>query len=454
MPQSITVPASIDSSAKLQTLINNTGNTPAKFIFSPDQEIRIESRIRVFNNTEWDGNGCTFSLMENAPVSIFGEQTPLIAPRYPRAAENLIFHDIVFDGNRDNQRKVEAVTDGKPWGKGYHNFFLLGDLSNVAPGNSKNFTFYNLGFYNNLGDGIRVEGGTDISIHDIKGKRGGHDIICLASTKGGEVSNVEADLAVNAAVRTRSSWDIKIHDCSITGTNIAYCPGIQIQATSNSSGNIEIYNNDIRNVWGPGIQVVGNVKGNGTVSIHHNLFEGCGGMPAATGTPYVGGIIFDGFPVDIRKNTFVDCLGYGLAAGDYNIVSPYSFIGTISRNIVVGTKKAMKPGTASGSGIANLIKSRYSLDCSENNVWGNLTNLFNVSNVGGLSVDPLFSEDYHLQADSPCRFEGYQLGRYDDDEDISDTSETPAFIELACTEEEFQMIKNTLTDRQLFWRSE
>jgi hypothetical protein len=51
--------------------------------------------------------------------------------------------------------------------------------------------------------------------------------------------------------------------------------------------------------------------------------------------------------------------------------------------------------------------------------------LYNVKNANGVSANPLFvgSGDYHLKANSPCRFPGYQLGCFSEstetDNDVS-----------------------------------
>lgn len=434
MAQTVTVPISVDDSTKLQKLINSTGNTPVKYEFSPDHEIEIDSLLRVYNFTEWDGQGCKFSLMENAPLSPFASGIPLIAPRYPTSAEGLIFHDIVFDGCRDSQARVEAKHP-KPWGKGFHNTFMLGSLNNVNYSNSLNCEFYNLRFYNSLGDGIRVEGGTDIRVHDILGKMGGHDIVCLAGTNGGDVYNVNAKLAVNAGVRTRSSKNIKIHDCTLDGaTGIAYSPGIQIQSTASNwiTDNIEIYNNYISGTYGPGIQIAGSVPDSGLVSVHNNLIVGCGAMPAASKLSGVGGIAFDGIPVDIRNNTIDSCYGYGILAGKYTLASTYAATALIRKNIITNTKKALYPGTGSGSGIADLTGGRYTITAEDNCVWNSaLSNHYKVSFTDYIRADPLYAGegDYHLQSrgghyaqdsfivdhvSSPVLYQDYELGCYND----------------------------------------
>jgi len=450
MSKTITVGSSVDDSTKLQKLIDNTGNTPTEYVFSEAQDIEINSRLRVYNNTEWSGNDCNFILADKVSTSIFPSGIPLIAPKTPSNAEGICLHDLNCDGNRDSNMHVAALTaNKKAWGNGFHNFIMLGILNGVECSNSKNCEFYNINYKNSLGDLLRVEGGQNISAHDITASRGGHDVICYAGTDGGEVYNLSVEMSVNAAVRTRSSKNIKIHDCKIEGnTGTAYSPGFEIQSTATNwiSENIEIYNNEIRGTWGPGIQIAGTVPGNGLVSVHNNLFDGCGRMPAVNKIQGVGAIIFDGFPVQIRNNTVVNSMGYGLMAGAYNVSSPYSFSGEISRNIVTGTRKSNYPGAGSGAGIANLIPGRYSLACSQNCLCDNLTSLYNTTQTGGITEDPLFTEDYHLQADSPCRFSGYQIGAY------SDPEENPTELLISCSEEDVETISKSITYEHEIYR--
>jgi hypothetical protein len=48
----ITVPSTVDDSAKLQKIIGNTGNVSAEYVFSEDNEIEVKSLIRVFDYTK------------------------------------------------------------------------------------------------------------------------------------------------------------------------------------------------------------------------------------------------------------------------------------------------------------------------------------------------------------------------------------------------------------------
>ncbi len=450
----ITVNSSIDDSTKLQKLIDNNGNTPAKFIFPEDHYISIKSLIRFFNFAEVAGSGSTWELMENAPTNPFGPQVPLVAPKLSKGAEGLCIHDVIFEGNRDHQAKVPKK-NGKNWGLGYHNFIGLGSNKSISFSNAIDCEFYNLEFNNSLGDGLRPEGSTNIKTHDIKGHRTGHDTINYSAVKGGEVYNVDLMLGVGSGVRMRSCQNIKIHDCKLDNSaGLTYGPGIQIQSTAVNwvSSNIEIYNNYVHGTYGPAVQVAGKVPNNGLVSIHNNLFENCGQMPKSTDRPINGGVAFDGIPVEIYNNTIVGSYGFGLVAGAYDVGSTYTFSAKLYRNIITGTRKCYTPNSSSGTGIASFVGARCSMSCYENDLYKNLAATYNVTNSNGIAKDPLFigSGDYHLQENSPCRFPGYQLGCY------TDTLENEEYVSLMVStdNESIDKIINSLSkDYPIYSRS-
>ena len=456
MTKEIIVNSSIDDSTKLQKLINSTGNTPAKYTFQGD-ELEINSLIRFYNNVECSGNGITFRLMENAPTNPFSEQVPLVGSKYINGTEGWNVHNIIFEGNRDIQNKVPKK-NGKNWGLGYHNFIGLGSNKSISFSNAVNCEFYNLEFNNSLGDGIRPEGGTNIKVHDIKGKRTGHDTINYSAVKGGEVYNVDLMLGVGSGVRMRSCQNVKIHNCKLDNSaGLTYGPGIQIQSTAKNwiSSGIEIYDNYVHDTYGPAVQVAGKVPNNGLVSIHNNIFENCGKMPKSTVRPINGGVTFEGIPVEIYNNTIVGSYGFGLVAGAYDVGSTYSFSAKLYRNIITGTRKCLTPNSQSGTGIANFVGSRCQLTCSENCLSGNLAEVYNVKNVNGISKDPLFvgKGDYHLRASSPCRLSGYQLGRYADTTTDDSTTQTPTSIFVHCTEDEAAEIVQKYNSNYIIYRS-
>ena len=145
--KSVTVASTIDDSTKLQSLIDSTGNTPTVYVFPYGQDIEINSRLRFYNFTEWSGNDCNFTLADNVSTSVFPSGIPLISPKDPTAAEGICFHNLNFDGNRDNNMHVaSSTTNKKAWGNGFHNFIMLGVLNGVSYNNSKNCEFYNINY--------------------------------------------------------------------------------------------------------------------------------------------------------------------------------------------------------------------------------------------------------------------------------------------------------------------
>lgn len=437
MTNEIAVEEDIKTSTALQKLIEETGNQPAKYVFDTTA-ITINSLLRVYNDTEWDMKGCTLTLMKDAPLKTFGLQIPIIAPKYPSSAKNLIFRNGIFYGNRDYQSKVpgwcghSGKESKKQQGQGYHNFFMGGVLNDVAYSNTTNCTFENLEFYENLGDGIRIEGGQDITVKNIKGRRGGHDIVCIAAAKNVDVSGVVADLSVNAGVRFRSVKGGAIHDCKLNGgTKIAYCPGIQVQSTADNwtCTDVTVYNNYIHDTYGPGIWVAGSVPGN-DITIKNNIFEKCGQMPKANEIPGVGAIVTDGFDTTIEYNTIVDSYGYGVLMGKYAMASSVKGIVKISKNIITGTRKALYPASTNAA-IANLTNGRYKVSASSNCFNGNVLNSSGVTLANdNILKDPLFvgSGDYHLQSESPCP----TWGRYGNTQEEAPIEEDEIKLLISC----------------------
>lgn len=400
----------------LQTEIDKNGSNPAEFILK--NNMLINSLVRFYNFADFNGNGKTLTLMQDAPVSPFGEQVPMIGSKSSTGINGLKIHDIIFEGNRDHQSKVPTnishAGGNKNWGIGYHNFIGIGNLKTPVPANALNCEFHHLEFNNNLGDGIRIEGGTNIIVHDIKGKRGGHDIVNYGHVSGGEIYNVDVALAVNAGVRARSAKNIKIHDCKINGgTGLAYSPGIQIQ---DLSSDIDIYNNYIYGTYGPGIQIACSVPNTGLVTVRNNLIVSCGHMPASNKIGGVGGIVFDGFKVDIKNNTISESLGYGIKVGPYDVSSTYKNNASIKNNIITLTKPSLAPGLMSGCGIADLTGGRYTVFVDGNCQYGNKMNHYKVNYTNGISADPLFIDpkngNYHLRVGSPCVSSIGEIGRY------------------------------------------
>lgn len=441
MTKTITVSSDTSSFSELQKIINSTGNNATNYEFEPDCILEIDTPLTLYSNTEFsvqkndEKKKFRINLMENAPVKKFTSSTPLITPKTPTSSQNICLHDFIFDGRKAHQAGVEAVYT-KPWGHGYHNFFVGGKIGSVSYSNLVGFEMYNVDYLGGLGDLCRIEGGKKCYAHDITAIDGGHDVICFV-VDGGEIYNNTIDMAVNAAIRCRSGKNIKIHDNIIKGTKDAYSPGCELQATARGwpTSDVEFYNNIVSDTYGPGVQIIGQYSGNGLITVRNNVFSGCGAMPAASNRPIVGAIVHNGVPVNIEYNTIDGSYGYGICAGHYDAKSTVKSSATYKRNIITNTRKALKSGgTQSGSGLANLVSSLCTITAEANCTYGNVTDVYNMTNKSGLSVDPLFvsSKDYHLQKESPCVFGDYQLGAYNGAEstDEGEDTEEPEIIEV------------------------
>lgn len=425
--KTVTVPSSTDDSIKLQKLIDSTGNTPSEFIFS-DGDIEIKSLLRLYNFTKW--NGANFHLMDNAPVSPFAVQVPLIGSKYKTGITGLEFCNIKFDGHYKTQ-KYSIAKCGTDHGKGYHNFIGLGDVGNPLFSNVTNCSFHDIIAGYNQGDEIRIEGGSNIKVWNLKSKFGGHDIIHGNCIRDSEIFNCDVNTRANNFVRLRSSNNVSVHDNIMDGTG-TYAPPLQVESIvkNHVSSDIFIQNNVIKNALGPGIWVIGTVPFNTGIRIDHNLIYKCGQMPNANKIPGVGGIAFDGFDgVTIDNNTIDQCRGYGILAGNYLMSSTSKGKAVIQKNIITRTQVSYYPGSMSGYGIADLTGGRYSITSDENCLYGNLGNCYKVTSTNDIKLDPRYvsTADYHLQSvsghystggvicdsvSSPCVMQDHELGCY------------------------------------------
>jgi hypothetical protein len=416
MSPSITVPTSIDSSSKLQTLINNTGNVPSEFVFSEDNEIEVSSLIRFFDYTKISGNGVTFRLKDNAPN--FGLQVPVIGQK-GASITGLEIEGLVYDGNYANQGNTP-----NDHGVGYGNLFGFSNITNSV--------FRNIQIDRNEGDGWRLNGGTNLVFDHCSGAEGGHDWLHLYKCSGAVVQDCSVEIRANNAVRVRSSSDVLIDSCKFSDiTKNAWAPPVQLENLLDGTKctKVEMKNCLIHDIKGPGVWGIASVPlGNAAgVHIHHNTFRNCGMMDKGNGIPGVGGTVFDGFTdVIIENNIFDSC--YGNAVSFDNYIGKGGVRGCkaiVRKNSISNTKKAFYAGAVSGYGIANVLgKDYYTVEASgnvfQNNVSGNYYGAINISNKV--------------------------------DEPKEEPTEKPAFVIISCSDEDVTAIQNVLPEKQIFRR--
>jgi hypothetical protein len=430
----ITKTISPTDTTSIQKVIDQVGNTPANYTFE-EGDYLVNSLLRFYNYTTVTCEpNAVFQLMDNAPVKTFGLQVPCLGSKYKTNITGLDISGMIFRGNRDNQKAKGASTyvAGSDHGKGYGNAFGFGDMNNPVSTNVTNCYFHDMDLGYNSGDEIRIEGGSNIRIKNIKSAYGGHDVVHLNSVTNCEVSDCEVSMSSNNFVRTRSSSTVSIHDNVCHGTQIAYAPGIQVESiTANRfSTGIQIYGNYIHDTFGPGIWLAGTIANNRDVSIYNNLIVSCGRMPAANKISGVGGIIAEGFSnVRVLNNTIDSCYGYGMAFTNYQLTGPTGMTAYLKGNIITNTQKAFYPDKNSGTGIGN-VSGHYTVTSTGNCLYGNdVANYYKVNASEDLKEDPCFvgNGDYHLKSkgghfsssglvydsvSSPCIFENFELGRF------------------------------------------
>ena len=387
----------------------------------------INSLMYLNSNTKLTcDSGVIWKLADNCIN--FGEQVPILGQK-EESIKGLDISGIEYNGNYSKQLKTPD-----DHGIGFGNFIGLKNVSDSV--------FHQMYIHDTEGDGFRIENGTNLDFAYNRGSMGGHDFYHLFKCSNVQFYNNLVDMRANNAIRVRSSNNIYIYDNVINGTTLAYAPAIQLEniVASCTSSNIYIFNNLIKGTLGPAIWMTGqgikDTNAAKNVLISNNLILNCGKMPAATKKSGVGGIVLDGWDnVRIEYNTIDGCFGYGIMIGEYiGTSSGTGYKAVIRRNIITNTKPALYKGNASGTGICNLLDSKFIIEADCNCVWNNAALArYMVNDDNAIDKDPCYagSGNYHLKSigghypniiddvSSPCVFEEYELGRYDNTKEAS-----------------------------------
>lgn len=401
-----TVSSTVDDTKKLQAVIDRAGNTPTVFDFETDS-IDVVSPVKIYSGTVFNGNGCLFEMMDNAPTTIFPSMTPIIGTKQSTTSNVDIFN-VGFDGNSGNQNQS--------LGKGFHNF--------IGIQNGKNISVHGITVKDSLGDGSRLTNADGVLWYGNKIYRCGHDGLYIDGGANVEAWGNYVELRTNSAIRLRHVNTGYAHDNYIINKvgGLASSPGIQIEVSSSTKtcNDILIESNEVYDTNGPGVWLIGisttNPNAAKSVTFRNNLFHNCGNMGAGANIPGVGGIICDGFDdVDISYNTFNRCKGYGVGFGQYVRATPSvsGLSATIFRNTFVNTVKANASGTYGGSPAARLVD-RYPSNLvvmKENCLFNNAASVYRINQTGTIAENPLLDENSEPTTGSPCIKDGYTIGK-------------------------------------------
>jgi len=364
-------------SSVLLTEGNYTVATPLK--------LRSGTRITSEKNA-------VISLVDNANPTLFQPMIPIFG-QAENTIRDIILENFTYYGNRDRQDATPAWQGKtgkeapKRHGQGYHN--LAGFT------NCENIIMRNVTIRHTLGDGLRLKNATGAFFYENNVVEVGHDgfYVDCGNNVGAWGNYVE--LKVNSAIRYRGVHQGKIYNNKIINkvAGASTGPGIQLEvstSTGTSSG-ILVENNSISGNWGPAMWVIctTNPSTNAAkdLTIRGNTFSNCGLNPNISG---VAGVNVDGWTnIKIENNVFDSCKGYGLMFGSYITSSAGSgYTAEVRNNIFKNTQKSAMEGTASGTAIANLSPSKYSISSINNTFINNFRDYYNVKGEGDRFGNP------------------------------------------------------------------
>ena len=371
----------------------------------------ISKSLYIGSDTILEGdNSAVLKLADNAGWKTW---TPLIGQINARGNNNITIQGFTIN--------VNYINNNVGMGNGYYNAIQLKYCSNV--------NINNMNVYDSAGDCARLTDCTNIKFYNNRVADMGHDGLFVTRCDIVEAWNNNISCRDNSGLRVWNSNHVSFHDNLILGSTKwkVYCgPGIQLEKSlSESMSDIKIYNNTVRNVYGPAIWIIGYgqshiTRSNDSVLIYHNIFSGNG---LHTKLNWVGGVVIDGFHnVSILENVFYKNKGaavLGMQVENGFIPLYYNCQVTVKDNIIANSIPAGYSSN-SGYGIENRFSSHCDFSISNNCIYGNTAGAYkDVNYTSDIYADPLFvnaeAGDFRLQANSPMKkligvpigFQGY-----------------------------------------------
>jgi len=375
------------------------------------------------NNTSLEGAGMdqtTIKLVDDAGWDYYYQNanSEWVMHRGGAMIENtadanrfLSIKNLKIDGNKYNQSIYNPITgetiqdtpDSHVFdGQGH---YVAVDFSKRqgAPESISDILFSHVFIYENAGDGLVVDNGTNIMVEYCKGIRGGHSIVYLLDPINLVVKNCDFMVTSNSGIRWYDGNHIQIKDNHIYGEpektgNSNFC----IQVTSGQSATITddliISGNHLEFSAGAGIALDAKQSASAKdVIIKNNVILQCGNSSTTENMREAGGINIKNFTHTlIENNTIVNCIGGGIRLGGnvgFNTEWSYEtgLTATITNNIITNT---IQGGNSSASGYGIDIGNGNNAVCTFNNVWNNQQGDYNgcIADAGSLSVDPKFKQ--------------------------------------------------------------
>jgi hypothetical protein len=346
------------------------------------------------------------------------------------AANNVVIRGFEIDGNRLNQPNIPpADKDSYP---------------SIAFKQSSHITINDMYIHDNDGDGIKLWGGSDITIFNNEFYRTCHDdVYLLYGTNAHIYNNDFSKITADCGIRLDDFDDVIIENNRMqTATNDPQGNSaiyLAFKGTgTRTMNNIVIRYNEITHTREMAVLMTVETTSSydksraSGVHIHHNTIFNNGDIA----NDPTSAIMLHGWDNTLIENNVIDG-SYGNGVAAYELYANYGFttIGsgytTIVRNNIITNTHNSPRISNDGYGINNYLPSTHSFVVENNNVWNNENgNYRNVaSHTSDFNVDPLFvdpaNNDYRLQSNSPIIDAG--IGVYESGDSIPSTPDsTPA----------------------------
>ncbi len=391
----------------------------------------IDDTLLIGSNTILQGDSTAVIKLANHPC--WPTMKPLIQQMSGSGNENITVRGFEINGNYDGSSEIVL-------GRAYYNMMYFTHSNNIK--------VYNMYMHDGMGDGLRINQDKNVQFYNNTIYKLGHDGLYAINSQNVEAWNNRITCRTNSALRVGDSSNIKFHDNLIGSFHhwSAGGPGIQISKSAGVVNNVEIYNNTIRNTFGPGIWLIGFGKSYPkdeakNVHIHHNVFYGTGMNPSID---CVGGIVTSGFYDTLIENNVFDgayhaaitCMyppySTGVVSGVDLSPKGKGYTTVVRNNIIVNTKKQINNPNETGYGVINYYPETHTFVLENNCFYNNKgENYKNCTSTTDIYVNPLFANqkthDYHLQSvagrwngktwvkdkmSSPCIDAGYRYSNY------------------------------------------
>ena len=378
----------------------------------------ISDSIFIGNNMTLEGDPtAVIKLIDNADWPVF---KPLITQMDITGIHGVTIKGFEINGNHDNNLD-------KKKGFGYY------DMTHFH--NAKDIQVHDMYMHDGHGEGLVVKIGSNIQFYNNTVYKTGHNALYVEECQNVDAWNNKITVRTDSGLKSKDSNHIKFHDNVINSFYdwSAGGAGILISKATGIVDDVEVYNNNIQDTYGPGIWLIGSSKSYTkdeakNVHIYHNFLHNTGTNPSID---WVGGILTSGFYDTLIENNTIDGAYHGAIihmypiGGNIHIYPTYNntghidlspkdtgYITIVRNNIIANTQERKKDPDGTGYGVINYLPKTHTFvlenNCLYNNYAGNYLNCTSTTDiyVYPLLLNQTIGAGYNTSSDSSIELPG------------------------------------------------